>query len=117
MGQYLRVLEFTPDGRYTVMHEFRGTYAQLPADSVGSISHEYGTYLLTGNTLHFYEDSVRTWDYMTGSSLHTGPRGVYIEGPPTDPTIELTRTRLTLRYSVNPGAGYVQVTDMYDRDR
>jgi hypothetical protein len=117
IGQFLKTLEFTPDGHYTVTTEFRGIYAQLPAGSVASIGHEYGTYVLTSDILRFNEDSVRTWDYLSGTFFHAGPRGIYVEGPPTDPTVELTTTHLTLRYSVNPGNGYVQVADTYDRDR
>ena len=116
-GQYHRMLEFTDDGHYVLTGSFRGIYAELPADSVGSISREYGTYVLDRNTLRFTQDSVRSWDYLSGTYFYAGPKGVYIEGPPTDPEIELTHTRLTLRYSVNPGAGYVPVTEVYDRDR
>jgi len=116
-GQFLRMLEFTVDGHYVLTGAFRGIYAQLPADSVGSITREYGTYLLDRDTLRFTQDSLRSWDYLSGTYFYAGPKGVYIEGAPTDPEIELTRTRLTLRYSVNPGAGYIPVTDVYDRDR
>ena len=111
------MLEFTVDGHYVLTGAFRGIYAQLPADSVGSITREYGTYLLDRDTLRFTQDSLRSWDYLSGTYFYAGPKGVYIEGAPTDPEIELTRTRLTLRYSVNPGAGYIPVTDVYDRDR
>jgi hypothetical protein len=37
-GQYVRMLEFTEDGHYMVTGESRGVYAQLPADSAGSIN-------------------------------------------------------------------------------
>ena len=116
-GQYLRTLEFTVDGHYVLTGAFRGVYAQLPADSVGSITREYGTYILGGNRLRFTQDSLRSWDYLSGAYFSAGPKGVSIEGPPTDPEVELMDTRLTLRYSVNPGAGYVPVTDVYHRDR
>ena len=116
-GNYVRTLEFTVDGHYVVTGEFRGVYVALPADSAGSIMHEYGRYVLDGNTLRFTQDSIRSWDYLGGRYFHAGPQGISVEGPPTDPSVELTSTRLTLRYSVNPGAGYVAVTDTYDRDR
>lgn len=115
-GTYVRTLEFTVDGHYVVTGAFRGVYAALPVDSVGSIMHEYGSYVLDGNTLRFTQDSLRSWDYLSGSYFHAGPQGPSIEGPPTDPSVELTSIRLVLRYSVNPGAGYVTVTDTYDRD-
>ncbi len=117
MGQYSRTLEFTVDGHYVRTGSFRGIYAQLPADSVGSISREYGSYVLTNDILRFSQDSVRSWDYLSGTYFRAGPMGLPIEGPPTDPKVELTDTQLTLRYSVNPGAGYVAVTDVYHRDR
>lgn len=117
MGQNVKTLELTIDGHYAVISESRGVYVQLPADSAGSITREYGTYVVTRNNLHFNEDSLRTWDYLSGTSFHAGPAGIYIEGPPTDPTVELTPTQLTLRYSVNPGGGYVPVIERYDRDR
>src|SRR5687768_17866978 len=56
-GQYYRMLEFTDDGHYVLTGAFRGIYPQLPADSVGSISREYGTYVLDRNTLRFTQDS------------------------------------------------------------
>ena len=115
-GNYVRTLEFTVDGHYVVTSASRGVYSALPVDSVGSITHEYGRYVLESNTLRFTQDSLRTWDNLSGSYFHAGPQGMSIEGPPTDPSVELTGTRLTLRYSVNPGAGYVAVTDTYDRD-
>jgi hypothetical protein len=112
------MLEFTEDGHYMVTGESRGVYAQLPADSAGSIRHEYGTYALAGDTLHVYQDSVRTWDYLGGTSFQVGPSsGIAIEGTNTDPTVELTATQLTLRYFVNPGDRYELVTDRYYRDR
>ena len=116
MGQYSRTLEFTVDGHYVLTGAYRGIYAQLPADSVGSISREYGSYVLANSILHFSQDSVRSWDYLSGTYFHAGPTGVYIEGPPTDPKVEVTDTQLTLWYSVNPGGGYVAVTDVYHRD-
>ena len=116
-GQYLRTLEFTVDGHYVLTNASRGVYAQLPVDSVGSITREYGTYVLNSHTLRFMQDSLRSWDYLSGTYFYAGPKGLYIEGPPTDPGVELTHTRLTLRYSVNPGGGYVPVTDVYHRDR
>jgi hypothetical protein len=116
-GQFFRTLEFTTDGRYVATTASRGVYAQLPADAIGSITRAYGTYVLDGDTLRSASDSVRSWDYLTGTHLQVGSPGVYIEGPPTDPVVELTRTRLTLRYMVNPGAGYVPVVEEYLRDR
>lgn len=115
-GIYVRTLEFTVDGHYVVTGASRGVYAALPVDSVGSITQEYGRYVLESNILRFTQDSIRSWDHLGGSYFHAGPQGLSIEGPPTDPSVELTSTRLTLRYSVNPGAGYVEVTDTYDRD-
>ena len=114
-GEYVRTLVFTGDGHYVVTGSSRGVYAALPVDSIGSITREYGSYVLDSNTLRFTQDSLRSWDYLGGSYFHSGPQGLFFEGPPTDPTVELTSTRLTLRYSVNPGAGYVAVTDTYDR--
>jgi hypothetical protein len=73
--------------------------------------------VLSGDTLRFAQDSSRTWDYLTGTYFHAGPPGMYFEGPPTDPIVELTPAHLTLRYSVNPGNGYMQVTEVFDRDR
>ena len=116
MGQFFKTFEFSEDGHYVLTYEFRGVYPQLPADATASIGHEYGTYILTGDTLRVTQDSSRTWDYLGGTSFHVGPAGIAIEGPPTDPIVELTPTRLTLRYSVNPGGGYEQVTETYDRD-
>jgi hypothetical protein len=116
-GQYLRTLQFTLDGHYVRTDAFRGVYAQLPAGSVGSNSREYGTYVLNSDIIRFTQDSVRSWDYLSGMYFHAGPQGQYIEGPPTDPKVELTDTQLTLRYMVNPGNGYVAVADVYYRDR
>jgi hypothetical protein len=116
-GQFDKSLEFTEDGHYTVTYEFRGVYPQLPADAVAASGHEYGTYVLSSDTLRFTQDSSRTWDYLGGTSFHVGPAGISIEGPPTDPIVALTAARLTLRYSVNPGGGYEQVTEVFDRDR
>jgi len=115
-GNYVRTLEFTVDGHYVVTGASRGIHAALPLDSVGSITHEYGRYVLKNTILRFTQDSLRSWDFLSGSFFHAGPQGMSIEGPPTDPSVELTSTRLTLRYSVNPGGGYVAVTDTYDRD-
>ena len=115
-GNYVRTLAFTVDGHYVVTGASRGVYAALPVDSVGSITREYGSYVLESNILRFTKDSIRSWDHLSGSYFHTGPQGLSVEGPPTDPSVELTSTRLTLRYSVNPGGGYVAVTDSYDRD-
>lgn len=115
-GEYLRTLEFTLDGHYVLTGTSRGVYPQLPANSVGSVTREYGVYVFQRDTLRFTQDSVRSWDYLSGTYFYAGPKGIYIEGPPTDPGVELTQTRLTLRYSVNPGAGYVPVTDVYFRD-
>jgi hypothetical protein len=116
-GQYLRTLDLASDGRYVQSGTSRGVYPQLPADAIGSTSRAYGRYVYANDQLRFMQDSVRTWDYMTGDSFHAGPGGVSIEGPPTVPTVELTADRLVLRYMVNPGAGYVPVTDEYFRDR
>src|SRR5258705_2307903 len=115
-GQFLKTVDFTEDGHYTVTTEFRGVYPQLSAEAVGSTTSTYGSYVLTGDVLRFPQDSVRTWDDLTGTSFHAGSGGIYFdEGPPTDPIVELTPTRLTLRYSVNPGDGYVPVTETFDR--
>ncbi len=116
-GQYLRTLEFGMDGHYVLTGTSRGIYTQLPPDSVASISHEYGTYVLNSDVIHFAQDSVSSWDYLTGTYFHAGPMGQYIEGAPTDPNVELTDTKMTLRYMVDPGNGYVAVTDVYYRDR
>ena len=115
-GQFVRSLALAPDGHYTLTGESRGVYATLPADSVSSSSREYGTYVLTGAILHFSEDSTRTWDVVSGTSFHAGSR-TYFEGPPTDPAVEITASRLLLRYSVDIGNGYVPVTEAYDRDQ
>ena len=116
-GQLVKTLEFTGDGRYIRRHESRGAYATQPADAVSSVSSEYGTYLLADAVLHYAADSVRTWEARSGTSLRVAPFGRYIEGPPTDPVVELSSSRLTLRYAVNPGAGYVPVTETFDRTR
>jgi hypothetical protein len=114
-GQFFRMLDFTADGHYVRTGIFRGVYPQLPPDSAASISREYGSYVLAGDTIRFAEDSLRVWDFLSGSYLHVGPPGMYIEGPPTDPVIELTSSRLTLRYMVDPGNGYTPVTEEYHR--
>jgi hypothetical protein len=116
-GEFLKTLELTADGHYTATTESRGVYAQLAPDAVGSITQDYGAFQLTGNVLRFTQDSVRTWDFLGGTNFHAGPPGIFFEGPPTDPIVELTPNRLTLRYSVNPGGGYVQVTETFDRER
>lgn len=114
-GQYLQTLEFTVDGHYVLTGAFRG-YAQLPADFVGSTSREYGTYVLHSDTLRFAQDSVRSWDYLSGTYFYAGPKR-YEERPDTDSEVELTNTRLTLRYSVDHGDGrYMPVKHVYDRD-
>lgn len=115
-GQFVKTLTLAPDGHYTVTSESRGVYPTLPADSGSGSSREYGMYVLTGAVLHFSEDSTRTWDVVSGTSFHAGSR-TYFEGPPTDPTVEITASRLLLRYSVNIGNGYVPVTEAYDRDQ
>jgi hypothetical protein len=116
-GQYVRTIDFGADGRYLRSSVFRGIYPQQPADAIAALTREYGTYALSSDTLRFLQDSVRTWDYLGGEFLYVGRPGGYIEGPPTDPIIELTATRLTLRYQVNPGAGYVPVVEEYARER
>ena len=96
------------------------TWIHIQAKSAAGKTEEWMIEGGTPNTLlrrGFTEDSLRSWDNLSGTYFHAGPKGLYIEGPPTDPKVELTRTRLTLRYSVNPGAGYVAVTDVYYRDR
>lgn len=116
-GEYLRTLDLAVDGRYLRTGTFRGVYPQLPADAVASVSREYGRYVYQNDELRFSQDSVRSWDYMTGDHLSVGSGGMSIEGPPTVPTVELTADRLILRYMVNPGAGYVPVQEEYFRDR
>jgi hypothetical protein len=116
-GEYLRTLDLAADGRYVSTGAFQGVYPQLAADAIGSVSRVYGHYVYEDDRLRFTQDSMRTWDYLTGEYFHAGPAGISIEGPPTDPTVELTPDRLVLRYMVNPGAGYVAVTDEYFRDR
>jgi hypothetical protein len=116
-GQFLRTLDLASDGRYVQTGVFRGVYQQQPADAIGSISRAYGRYVYANDQLRFTQDSVRSWDYLSGEYFYAGPGGVSIEGPPTIPTVELTADRLVLRYMVNPGAGYVPVTDEYFRDR
>lgn len=115
-GQYVRTIDFTADGRYLRVSTFRGIYPQQPPDAIAALTREYGTYALSRDTLRFLQDSIRTWDYLGGEYLYVGRSGGYIEGPPTDPTVELTATRLTLRYMVNPGAGYVPVVEEYSRE-
>jgi hypothetical protein len=116
-GEYLRTLDLSVDGRYVRTGAFRGVYPQLPADAIGSISRSYGRYVYEAAQLRFSQDSVRSWDYLSGEDFYAGPGGMPIEGPPTIPTVELTPDRLILRYMVNPGAGYVPVEEEYFRDR
>ena len=115
-GEFIRTLEFSTDGKYVRAVTSRGSYSQLPADAIGSFTREYGGYVLAGDTLHLAQDSVRSWDYLGGESFRVGPTVGYIEGPPTPPVVELTSTRLTLRFMVDPGAGYVPVVQEYRRD-
>lgn len=115
-GEFIRTLEFSTDGQYVRAVESRGVYSQLPAESIGSFTREYGSYVLAADTLRLAQDSVRSWDYLGGEYFRVGPEGMYIEGPPTPPVVELTRTRLTLRFMVNPGAGYVPVVQEYRRE-
>lgn len=115
-GQYVRTIDFGADGKYLRTTVVRGVYPQQPADAIAALTREYGTYALSSDTLRFLQDSVRTWDYLGGEFLYVGRASGYIEGPPTDPTVELTATRLTLRYQVNPGAGYVPVVEEYSRE-
>lgn len=116
-GQFIRTLDFSPDKKYLRTTVIRGVYPQQPADAIAAITREYGTYALSSDTLLFLQDSVRTWDYLSGEFLYVGRAEGYIEGPPTVPTVELTSTRLTLHYMVNPGAGYVPVVEEYSRER
>ena len=116
-GQYVRTIDFGADGRYLRTGVFRGIYPQQSADAIAALTREYGTYALSSDTLRFLQDSIRTWDYLGGEFLYVGRASGSIEGPPTDPTVELTATRLTLRYMVNPGAGYVPVVEEYSRER
>jgi hypothetical protein len=116
-GSYVRTIEFSTEGKYVSGVVLRGTYAQLPADSAGSWSRTYGTYVLRRDTLLFAPDSARSWDWMTGEHFQTNfPTLIYIEGPPTPPVVTVTRTRLTMRYLVNPGNGYQPVVLEYSRD-
>lgn len=115
-GQMIRTLDFNVDRRYVRTAVIRGVYPQQPADAIAALTREYGTYALSSDTLRFLQDSIRTWDYLGGEFLYVGRAGGYIEGPPTDPTVELTATHLTLRYMVNPGAGYVPVVEEYSRE-
>lgn len=114
-GSFTRKLVFSPSGRYTSTIESRGVYAGVPSDSVISYSSEYGAYTLTGNTLRLVQDSAKGWDLLGGSWRHVGPPGIYIEGPPSDPVVEVSQSRLVLRYQVNPGNGYVPVKAVYYR--
>ena len=116
-GQYVRSYDFTADRKYVHTVTTRGVYPQLPADSVGSTYREYGSYVLHADTLLAVQDSTKSWDRLSGEYLHVGPPGIYIEGPPTDPVIELTPSRLTLRYMVNPGDRYVPVVEVYLREQ
>jgi hypothetical protein len=115
-GQLFRTLEFSADGRFVRTSIMRGVYAQQPAGAVASTISVYGKYSLARDTIRFVQDSLRGWDYMSGEYVQIGPGGVAIEGPPTDPAVELTPTHLTLRYMVNPGAGYVPVVEDYSRE-
>jgi hypothetical protein len=116
-GYFVRTLEFTTDGKYVSSVVARGVYPQLPADSAGSWSRVYGAYVLRRDTLLFALDSLRSWDWMTGEHLQTSlTRGIDIEGPPTPPVVTITRTRLTMRYLINPGSGYAPVVLEYSRD-
>ena len=116
-GQYVMSYVFTADRKYVRSVTMRGVYPQLPADSVGSIYREYGSYVLHADTLLAAQDSTKSWDWLSGEYFHVGPPGMSIEGPPTDPVIELTPSRLTLRYMVNPGDRYVPVVEVYLRER
>ena len=116
-GQLFRSLEFSADGRFVRTYVMRGVYAQQPADAVGSMVRVFGRYSLARDTIRFAQDSLRGWDYMSGEYSQIGSGGVSIEGPPTDPAVELTATHLTLRYMINPGAGYVPVVEEYTRER
>ena len=116
-GHYVRSYDFTADGKYVHTVTTRGAYPQLPPDAVASISREYGSYVLHADTLLAVQDSARSWDWLSGEYLRVGPPGISIEGPPTDPVIELTPSRLTLRYMVNPGDRYVPVVEVYLREQ
>lgn len=116
-GSFTRKLVFLPSGHYVSTVESRGVYGGVPRDSVVSYSSEYGTYTLTGDILRLVQDSAKGWDLLGGSWNRVGPPGIYIEGPPTDPVVEVSQSRLVLRYEVNPGAGYVPVKAIYYRAR
>lgn len=116
-GSFVRKLEFFATGRYVSRGESRGTYAGVPSDSVISYTSNYGAYTLAGDTLRLVQDSAKGWDLLTGSWTRLGPPGIYIEGPPTDPIVEVSRSQLILNYQVNPGAGYIEVRDSYYRAR
>ena len=116
-GQLFRTLDFTADRRYVRTYIMRGVYPQLPADSAAVISHEYGSYTLHGDTLFTARDSARTRDWLGGEYLEVGPPGMAIEGPPTPPVLEITPTRLTLRFMFNPGDGYHPAVEVYLRER
>jgi hypothetical protein len=116
-GYFVRTLEFTTDGKFIGSVAARGVYSQLPADSAGSWSRSYGSYVLRRDTLLFALDSLRSWDWMTGEYFQTSfTRGIDIEGPPTPPVVTVTHARLTMRYLVNPGNGYTPVIQEYFRD-
>jgi hypothetical protein len=116
-GYLSRTLEFSHDGQYVSHVAARGVYPQLPADSVGSWSRAYGSYVLRRDTLLFALDSLRSWDWMTGEHFETSfTRGIEIEGPPTPPVVTVTRTRMVMRYLINPGNGYAPVVMEYFRD-
>lgn len=115
-GQYVRSYDFTADRKYVRTVTTRGVYPQLQPDAVASIYQEYGSYVLHADTLLAVRDSVRSWDWLSGEYRHVGPPGISIEGPPTAPVIELTPSRLTLRYMVNPGDRYVPVVEVYVRE-
>ena len=108
-----RLMTFTGEGQYVVTLQSRGGDAAAP-DSVTAYSSTFGAFQVVGATLHLVEDSTVGWNWQTGSWRQVGP-GFYIEGPPTDPTVQLTATRLVLTNAVNPGGGYVPMRREFRR--
>jgi hypothetical protein len=105
---------FTADGQVTTTWTSRGGYAGVPADSVTSYSIMFGHYSVTSGRLHESEDSTLAWDQAVGFSRRIGSP-LYVEGPPTDSDIHVTRNQLVLENEVNAGAGYTRVRRVFDR--